>query len=150
MHQLKSRRRRPVAPLLLGLLAAMAGCGDDRPAMDTSRTEAKVSGTVKIQGKPAEGGGQISFNPSNAERQVGAFVTEVKPDGTFLAKTFTGDNIVKFSGPMLKDHPELALGTRYTPLAAGANTVDFDLLGESDKPRGATSSRKQAGAPRKR
>lgn len=148
MHQLKIGRPRIAAPLLLALLGA-AGCDDGRPAMDTSRTEARVTGTVKVQGKPAQGGGQIAFDPSNAERQVGAFVFPVGPDGTYSAKTFTGDNIVRFSGPMIKEHPELALATRYCPLAGGDNVLDFDLLGQGDQPRGPTYSQKKGG-PRKR
>ena len=139
---------RIAAPFWLALLVA-PGC-DERPAMDSSKTEAKVSGTLKIQGKPATGGGQISFNPSNADRQVGAFVGTVKADGTYALTTFTGDNIVKFEGPMLKEHPELALTTRYAPVAAGENVVDFDLLGEGDQPRGATYVRPKGGAARGR
>jgi hypothetical protein len=117
-----------------------AGCDEGHPPVDSSRTEARVKGIVKIKGKPAEGGGNISFNPSNVERKVVAFTTTVEPDGSYSLKTFTGGNVVKFSGPFLKSEPGLALTSRYCELKSGDNTVDFDLLGEGDKPSGTAYS----------
>ena len=143
MPQLSSQRcRSPLVALAAGLLIA-PGCGDGRPAMDTSRTEIKVTGTVKIKGKPADKG-EIVFDPSNAERQVGAFVAKVGPDGAYAITTYRGPNVVKFRGEMLKENPELALGSRFCEVGTGENVVDFDLLGADDQPRSSIYSRKKA------
>ena len=129
-------------------LALVAGCDDGRPAMDTSRAEVKVSGTVRIKGKLVDGG-EIVFDPSNAERQVGAFTGKVGPDGTFAMTTYRGANVVKFRGEMLKATPELALTSRYFEAKAGENVVDFDLLGETDQARGSIYSRKKPAAKKR-
>jgi len=113
------------------------GCGEGHPPVDSSKTEATVQGVVKLKGKPATGGGRIVFNPSNVERKVAAVTAEIKEDGSYSLKTYTGGNEVKFSGPFLKDEPGLALTSRYCELGSGKNSVDFDLLGENDRPRGA-------------
>jgi hypothetical protein len=133
---------------VLSALSALAtcslfaiGCGDSHPPVDSSLTEATVKGVVKVKGKPAEGGGQISFNPSNVERKVATATATIAEDGSYSLKTFTGGNEVKFSGPFLKDNPGVALTSRYCEIDSGENVIDFDLLGEGDKPRGAIFSR---------
>ena len=113
-----------------------AGCGDSHPPVDSSLTETTVKGIVKIEGKVAEGGGQISFNPSNVDRKVASNVAKIADDGSYSLTTYTGGNLVKFSGPFLKDHKEIALATRFCELSSGENVLNFDLLGEGDKPRG--------------
>ena len=115
--------------------------------MDTSATEIKVTGTLKIAGQPA-GNGEIVFDPSNAERQVGAFTGKVGPDGSYTVTTYRGANVVKFRGEMLKGHPELALTSRFCEVSASDNVLDFDLLGANDQSRGTMYSRKKA--PKKR
>jgi hypothetical protein len=52
-------RRRVLVVLALTLpgVALVAGCGDGKPSMDTSLTEATVSGIVSVKGVPATGGG---------------------------------------------------------------------------------------------
>ncbi len=121
---------------LTSLIFAL-GCGEGHPPVDSSLTEAKVKGVILIKGKPASGGGIISFNPSNVERKVSSFTAKIADDGSYSLTTFTGGNEVKFSGPCLKDAKELALSTRYCELSSGDNLMNFDLLGENDKPRGA-------------
>ncbi len=118
------------------MLMAM-GCGDAHPPVDASRTEATVKGFVKLRGKVATGGGKIIFNPSNVERKVAAKIADIKEDGSYSLQSFTGGNEVKFYGPFIKSDPGLALTTRYCELNAGENIVEFDLLGENDRPRGA-------------
>lgn len=113
-------------------LLFVLGCGDSHPAVDSSFTEAAVKGVVKLQGKPAEGGGVISFNPSNVERKVATVTANIGDDGSYSLTSYTGSNVVKFSGPFIKDHPELALGSRFCELSRGENVVDFDLLGAND------------------
>jgi hypothetical protein len=127
-------------PLILAIPAALpilaAGCGDSHPSVDSSKTEAKVRGVVKLKGKPAEGGGTISFNPSNVERKVSSFTAKIGDDGSYELTSYTGGNQVKFSGPFLKSEPGIALSTRYCELDSGENVLDFDLLGADDHPRG--------------
>jgi hypothetical protein len=118
-------------------LVLIWGCGDSHPAVDTSLSEATVKGVVKLRGKLAEGGGQITFNPSNVDRKVASSVAKIADDGSFSLSSLRGGNVVKFSGPFLKDEPGLALTSRFVELRSGANVVDFDLLGADDKPRGA-------------
>ena len=125
-------------------LGLIAGCGDSYPGVDSSHTEAKVKGIILIKGKPAAGGGTISFNPSNVERKVASITAKIGEDGSYSLSTFTGGNEVKFSGPCLKDAKELALSSRYCELAGGDNEVNFDLMGEDDKPRGIILPQKAA------
>ena len=126
---------RTIHALAATLFLAATGCGAGYPPVDSSRTEARVTGMVKLKGKPAAGGGQISFNPSNVERKVAAVVAPIGEDGSYSLTTFKGGNLVKFSGPFLKTNPEVALSSRYTELNGGDNVVDFDILGENDEAR---------------
>jgi hypothetical protein len=121
---------------LVGGLLLATGCGDSHPLVDSSMTEAKVKGVVLIKGKPAQGGGEIRFNPSNVDRKVGAITAKIEEDGSFSLKSFTGGNEVKFSGPFLKDNQQLALASRFCELAKGDNTINFDLLGANDEAQG--------------
>jgi hypothetical protein len=116
------------------------GCGDSHPPVDSSLTEATVKGVIKLKGKPAVGGGRVMFNPSNVERKVAAATAEIKEDGSFFLKTYTGGNEVKFSGPFISEERGLALTTRYCELEPGENIINFDLLGENDRARGAIYS----------
>jgi hypothetical protein len=131
---------RRILSLVLAIPAACpilaAGCGDAHPPVDSSKTETKVRGVVKLKGKPAVGGGEIRFNPSNVERKVAAIVAKIADDGSYELTSYTGGNQVKFDGPFLKGEPGVALSARYCDLEAGENVVDFDLLGADDKPRG--------------
>jgi hypothetical protein len=146
---------RPIFRMTVAVVAASfivaSGCTDSRPSVDSSLTEARVTGIVKLKGKPAAGGGTIVFNPSNVERKVAATTASINPDGTYTLKSYSGGNEVKFSGPFMKDERALALASRYCELKAGDNVVDFDLLGADDHPRGQTYPRdgKKAVAPRR-
>ena len=131
-----------IAAVPVACLLPAIGCGDSHPAVDASLNEAKVRGVIKVKGKPAAGGGQVSFNPSNVERKVASFTAKIGDDGSYELTSYTGGNQVKFSGPFLKDDPGLALSSRYCDLESGENVVDFDLLGADDHPRGTTYSKK--------
>jgi hypothetical protein len=126
-----------VAPLVF--LPLGYGCGDSHPPVDSSLTEAKVKGTIKFRGKPAQGGGQVSFNPSNVERKVGAFTAKIADDGSYSLTTYTGLNEIKFSGPFLRESPEVALVSHYLDVKAGETTRDFSLGGGAPPDDDATS-----------
>jgi hypothetical protein len=134
MHHLKWAARFLLASL--SLLFAL-GCGDSRPAVDRSTTEAKVSGMVKFQGK-AVSGGKITFNPSNIERQMGEFTATIGPDGTYSLTTLTGVNAVRFSGQFLVGRPDVAMRIKIVEVAQGDNARDFDILGTNDLAEGPT------------
>jgi hypothetical protein len=131
-----SARRLPLGAALTALVS-ISGCGDSHPPVDSSTTPASVKGVVKVRGKLAVGGGQISFNPSNVERKVPTAIAKIADDGSYSLSSLTGGNEVKFSGPFLKDDPGVALTSRYCELHSGENVIDFDLLGPEDTPRGA-------------
>jgi hypothetical protein len=120
--------------VFLGLLAAslLQGCGEGKPWVDTSLTEATVSGTVSVKGTPATGG-KILFNPSNAGRIVPSRIAEIAPDGSYTIKTLTGDNRVTFEGEVATKNVGVGLIKEYAKVESGENHADFDLLGEGSK-----------------
>ena len=127
------RRRSPLpaGALLAASLVMALGCGDGRPAVDSSLTEAKVRGVVKVKGVPAEGG-EISFNPSNVERKVATKTAKIGKDGAYEVTTYTGWNRITFGGDIVQKHNELGLAIRAFEVASGENNLDLDLLGEND------------------
>src|SRR5262245_7601552 len=89
-------------------LAAISGCGDGKPSIDTSLSEATVTGAVSVKGVPATAG-TILFNPSNSGRIVPTRSAEIGPDGRYTIKTLTGDNVVTFEGEIAKKNMGLGL-----------------------------------------
>ena len=108
---------------------AASGCGDGRPPMDTSLTEATVSGVVSVKGVPATGG-TILFNPSNAGRIVPTRSAPIGPDGTYTIKTLTGINQVSFEGDVAAKNRGVGLLKDFAEVTSGTNKKDFDLLAE--------------------
>ena len=90
-------RMRLCTALSLILACARAGCGDGKPWVDKSLTEATVSGIVSVKGKPADGG-QILFNGNSSGRSVPIRTAEIGRDGSYTIKAFTGVNQVSFDG----------------------------------------------------
>src|SRR5262249_16879264 len=70
------------APTIAIIMLLCTGCDDGKPAVDTSKREATVSGTVKVKGKLADGG-FVLFNASNSERIVPHKKAEISKDGTY-------------------------------------------------------------------
>jgi hypothetical protein len=130
-YQRRLRKTLPLAPALL-VLAACVGCGDGKPSVDTSLTEATVSGVVSVKGTPATGG-QIRFNPSNSGRIVPTRSAEIGPDGRYTIKTLTGDNRVTFDGEVAAKNRGVGLMKEYASVNSGENTIDFDLMGAGAK-----------------
>jgi hypothetical protein len=113
-------------------LAILIGCGDGKPSVDTSLTEATVSGVVSVKGKPATGG-KINFNPANSGRIVGINSADIGPDGSYTVKTLTGDNQVTFSGEVGIKNPGVGLIREFAVVRSGENKVDYDLMGAGQR-----------------
>jgi hypothetical protein len=109
-------------------LATVPGCGDGKPSVDTSLTEATVTGVVTVKGVPATGG-TILFNPSNSGRIVPTRTAEIGPDGRYTIKTYTGDNRVTYGGEIAKKNMGVGLRKDYASVQPGENKFDFDVLG---------------------
>jgi hypothetical protein len=122
------RRNAFLLTMCLWTLLASSGCGDGKPSIDTSLTEATVTGVVSVKGVPATGG-TILFNPSNSGRHVPTRTAEIGPDGRYTIKTYTGDNQVTFGGEIAKKNMGLGLMKEYAGVKAGENTIDYDLMG---------------------
>jgi len=120
------------ALLALVVASLLQGCGEGKPSVDTSLTEASVSGTVSVKGTPATGG-KILFNPSNAGRIVPTRTADIGPDGTYTIKTLTGDNRVTFEGEVASKNVGVGLLKEYAKVESRENHVDFDLMGEGSK-----------------
>jgi hypothetical protein len=114
---------------IVALAFCLPGCGDGKPWVDTSLTEATVSGTVTVKGKPA-GGGTILFNPSNSGRIVPTKTATIGPDGSYTIKTYTGVNQVSFEGEVASKNRGVGLVKEACDVVRGDNKADFDLLGE--------------------
>jgi hypothetical protein len=123
-------RRRNAFLLAMSFLtgATAPGCGDGKPYVDTSLTEATVTGVVSVKGVPATGG-TILFNPSNSGRIVPTRTAEIGPDGHYTIKTYTGDNQVTFGGEIAKKNMGLGLMREYANVQRGENQIDYDLMG---------------------
>ncbi len=110
-------------------LCAMAGC-DGPPAVDSSLTEATVTGIISVKGVPATGG-TITFNPSNHLRQVPSRTAEIGKDGSYKLTTYTGANQVSFDGEVARQNMGVGLVKEFFEVKSGENQADFDLLGEN-------------------
>lgn len=120
--------RRPFAGLMTAAaLWGAGGCGGSAPAVDTSSTEATVTGVVKIGSTPATEG-EISFNPANYQRKDAAIRTApIGKDGTYTIKTLTGKNEVRLSGSLAHKKPVLSRETRSVDVKSGGMTYDFEV-----------------------
>ncbi len=121
-----SVRRFVLGTLTAATLASAAGCGS-KPAVDASTTEAKVSGSVKIHGKPMTSG-EVAFDPANYQRKDAQVRTaKLKPDGTYEVTTLTGLNTISITGPAITKEPELAYAGTTLDVKPGTNSLDIEL-----------------------
>src|SRR6516164_2622469 len=125
-----SSTTRPRIVLCFVLACAMAGCGDGKPYVDKSMTEATVSGVVSVKGKPADGG-TILFNGNSSGRSVPIRTAEIGPDGAYTIKAFTGVNQVSFDGQIAAKNRGVGLVKEACDVVSGENKANFDLLGEN-------------------
>jgi hypothetical protein len=100
--------------------------------VDTSLTEATVTGLVTAKGEPVTAG-IIHFNPSNSGRIAATNTAQIGPDGTYTIKTYTGDNRVTFEGEVAQKIPGLALMKKYASVQRGENEINFELMGDGNK-----------------
>jgi hypothetical protein len=139
---------RPILVIALGLIAT-SGCGEGKPWVDTSKTEATVSGLVTVKGTPATGG-KVLFNPSNAGRIVPTRTADIGTDGHYTIKTLTGDNRVTFEGEVASKNAGVGLLKEYAKVDSGENEVNFDLLGEGSKKIPIELTKKGKTSPKKK
>jgi hypothetical protein len=130
--ELSPRRNATRFVMILVVSAALPGCGDGKPATDTSLTEATVTGVVTAKGEPVTEG-TIVFNPNNSGRKVPLRTAAIGPDGHFTIKTYTGDNQVTYGDAVAKKYPGVGLRKDYASVQGGENKLDFDVLGEGGK-----------------
>ena len=109
------------------LSVAAWGCSDGTPAVDTSTAEAKVTGTVKVNGKPMTSG-TVTLDPSNyaranAEPRIG----EIKSNGTYEVTTLVGKNAVRVAGPEITKNPGLGYANETIDVPSGGMTHDIVL-----------------------
>ena len=106
-------------------LFVLAGCGDSPPAVDSSNTEATVSGLVTIDGVPATEG-EVVFDPSNIKRP-GAVPRKasIGKDGRYTVKTLLGENTIKLSGNVAHKSQILQRAQKALNVQAGDNPFDM-------------------------
>jgi hypothetical protein len=130
-------RLRPRTTLIVAMVAAslvvVSGCGDGKPWVDTSMTEATVTGIVSVKGTPADGG-VILFNANNTGRTVPIKSAPIGKDGSYKITTYVGVNQVSFNGEIATKNRGVGLVKDFCEVKAGENKADFDLLtGKSGK-----------------
>ncbi len=120
--------RRALSGSLAAILAvAIWGCGEDKPAAESSTAEAKVTGKVMIHGKPMTSG-ELRFNPQNYVRKDAQVrKATINKDGTYEVTTLVGQNAVSISGPEITKEPQLGYGAQTIDVKDGTNTLDIVL-----------------------
>jgi hypothetical protein len=124
------RRRRFLDGLAVAvvLITTLAGCASGEAPGETTLDEAQVKGTVKVRGKPLDGG-TLHFNPSNAKRVVGARDTTIAKDGSFTVKTLVGQNVVTVTP---KKRTKASYGLEYeektVEVKSGENSIDIEFI----------------------
>jgi hypothetical protein len=105
------------------------GCGGEapKPATDNSpKSEATVTGTVTINGKPASKG-RLNFEPLGSDGMpTGSQVTQVSKDGTYNVTTKTGDNDVTISSTGNAAIDSGYNKTKFT-VKPGTNSLNIEL-----------------------
>jgi hypothetical protein len=123
---MKGWQRRLAAGIVLGLLSLVAvGCGEGKPSVNASTTEAKVTGKVTVKGVLAEKG-TVSFNPANyLRKREAARMAPIGPDGRYEITTLIGENAVRVGGTGLPG--EASYDSWTYDVKEGTNAYDMDL-----------------------
>ena len=107
-----------------------SGCGNGAPAVSSSTTEATVHGTIKIDGKPVNGG-TVSFDPSNVNRKsVPVNTAQIGKDGSYTVKTLVGGARVSVNSPEVNKNAKLRYNNRPYEVQSGDNEFNFDFKPE--------------------
>jgi hypothetical protein len=102
------------------------GCSG-KPGVVSSTAEAKVTGTVKVMGKPMTSG-KITLDPSNYARENADPRTgEIKPDGSYEVTTLVGRNVVRVDGPEITKNPGLGYANETIDVPSSGMTHDIVL-----------------------
>jgi len=132
---MKSVRQWVGTSLTFGLLLLASGCGESKPAVDSSTTaEGKVTGTVKIRGKAMKGG-EITFDPANYQRKDAPLKkAPIKEDGTYEITTLVGHNTINITGPEIQKEPALGYAALSVDVKNGSNPpFDIELPPKENK-----------------
>jgi hypothetical protein len=109
------------------LSVAAWGCSDGTPSVDSSTAEAKVTGTVKVNGQPMTSG-TVTLDPTNVARaQAGARTGEIKSDGTYEVTTLVGKNVIRVDGPEITKNPGLGYANETIDVPSGGTSHDIIL-----------------------
>jgi hypothetical protein len=120
------RRIGTMMTMIWVLVAAAPGCSD-KPAVDTTTAEAKVTGKITIRGKPMNGG-EITFNPQNYRRpDAPTKSAKINADGTYELSTLQGQNSVMITGPAITKEPALGYAALKFDIKSGDNPIDIEL-----------------------
>jgi hypothetical protein len=116
-----------LAPAAATALSVAAWGCSGRPAVVSSTAEAKVTGTVKVNGKPMTSG-TVTLDPSNyaranAEPRIG----EIKSNGTYEVTTLVGKNTVRVAGPEITKNPGLGYANETIDVPSTGMTHDIVL-----------------------
>jgi len=115
-----------LAPTAAALSVAAWGCGGG-PAVTSSTAEAKVTGTVKVNGKLMSSG-KVTLDPSNYARDNASPRSgDIKPDGTYEVTTLVGRNVVRVAGPEITKKPGLGYANETIDVPSGGMTHDIVL-----------------------
>jgi hypothetical protein len=108
------------------LSVAAWGCSGSAPPVNSSTAEAKVTGTVKVNGKPMTSG-TVTLDPSNYARDTGPHIGDIKADGTYVVVTQVGRNVVRVAGPEITKNPGLGYANETIEVPSGGMTHDIIL-----------------------
>jgi hypothetical protein len=117
-----------LAPAAATALSVAAwGCSGGTPSVSSSTAEAKVTGTVKVKGKPMTSG-TVTLDPSNFAREnANPRTGQIKSDGTYEVTTLVGKNTVRIAGPEITKEPGLGYANEAIDVPSSGMTHDIVL-----------------------
>jgi hypothetical protein len=113
-------------PAAAALALACGGCGE-KPSVDSSTAQAKVTGKVTIKGKPMTAG-SVRLDPTNYARpDIPPQSGEIKKDGTYEVSAYVGKNTVRVNGPAIDKFPELGYANQTVDVSSSGTTFNIEL-----------------------
>jgi hypothetical protein len=110
------------AAILVPTLGCSGGGGSATPV-----TLATVTGTVTVNGKPADNG-EITFDGSSRERPTeGVRTAPIGSDGTYKIEAVVGQNVVAVAGTLVDQFRGLGYETLDFTVKPGVNSFNLDL-----------------------